>query len=268
MGANGGKEPESDFEVAVIRALRDAGFECDAQVGFAGFRIDIAIRDPQARERCVLAVECDGATYHSSRSARDRDRLRQEVLEGLGWEVMRIWSTDWYRNQKREIDRITGRLQEILAARSRAPGEPVKAEEPASEAEPAPPTTVPARPVLTIVPSPPARESARQLPLPAMPAGRPPRTERLPVGPRTLEDARDELIRFREEVIHAERPSADRTRGLLRKTMLDSLLRYRPTSAEEFRERVPQALRERTDPEQFRLYAKRVFEILEELSAS
>jgi len=61
------------------------------------------IIDPRDSSRYLLAIECDGASYHSSFSARSRDRLRQQVLEGLGWEIYRVWSTDWFRDPKREL---------------------------------------------------------------------------------------------------------------------------------------------------------------------
>ena len=89
-----GREPDSDFEVSVARALRAHGFECAPQVGVAGFYIDISIKDPTVPGRFLLGVECDGASYHSGKSARDRDRLRQEILEQPGWKIRRIWSTD------------------------------------------------------------------------------------------------------------------------------------------------------------------------------
>lgn len=82
------------------------GYNIEPQVGSAGFYIDIAVKDPGKPGRFILAVECDGASYHSSATARDRDRLRQTVLESLGWRFHRIWSTDWYRNKKHEIDRL------------------------------------------------------------------------------------------------------------------------------------------------------------------
>ena len=88
-----GKAPDSDFEVAVMEALRKAGFECEPSGrGVAGFFIDLAVKDPGCPGRYLMGIECDGATYHSAKSARDRDRLRQEVLERLGWKISRIWS--------------------------------------------------------------------------------------------------------------------------------------------------------------------------------
>lgn len=107
-----GREPDSPFEEAVLRALQAAGHRVETQVGSAGFFIDLAIVDPDKPGRYVLGIECDGATYHSARSARDRDRLRQEVLEGLGWRIHRIWSTDWFRNPERELARTAEAIEE------------------------------------------------------------------------------------------------------------------------------------------------------------
>jgi very-short-patch-repair endonuclease len=101
-------EPDFDspFEEAVARVITEAGYTYHSQVGVSGFRIDLGVINPARPGRFILGVECDGAAYHSARSARDRDRLRQEVLEGLGWKLHRIWSTDWFRNQRREADRL------------------------------------------------------------------------------------------------------------------------------------------------------------------
>jgi very-short-patch-repair endonuclease len=87
--------------------------DVDPQVGCSDFRIDLAIRHPKHKNRYVLGVECDGATYHSQRSARDRDRLRQQILEKLGWKIYRIWSTDWVRNPERIVQEIIQRVQEL-----------------------------------------------------------------------------------------------------------------------------------------------------------
>ncbi|MBT2294127.1 DUF3320 domain-containing protein [Pseudomonas fluorescens] len=111
-----GKAADSPFELEVIEALRDRNYEVEPQVGTAGYFIDIAVKDPEYPGRYVLAIECDGAAYHSSRSARDRDRLRQGVLEGLGWNFHRIWSTDWFRNPQQEITRV---VTAIEAARTK-----------------------------------------------------------------------------------------------------------------------------------------------------
>ncbi|MGR6859757.1 DUF3320 domain-containing protein [Aliivibrio salmonicida] len=110
-----GKEPDSPFEEEVISVIRGLGYKVEPQVGCAGFYIDIAVRDVSKPGRYMLAVECDGATYHSSKSARDRDRIRQSVLEGLGWRFHRIWSTDWFRNRHRETERMSDALKEAAA---------------------------------------------------------------------------------------------------------------------------------------------------------
>jgi very-short-patch-repair endonuclease len=106
-----GKATDSPFEDQVLEALRSRGYSVEPQVGTSGYFIDMAVRDPDLPGRYVLAIECDGAAYHSARSARDRDRLRQGVLEGLGWRFHRIWSTDWFRNQGQEIERTVHAIE-------------------------------------------------------------------------------------------------------------------------------------------------------------
>ncbi len=96
---------DSEFEMDVCDFLRDHGFTVDTQVGCSGFRIDLGLKKPNSSDY-VLAIECDGATYHSSKNARDRDRLRQEILERMGWNFYRIWSTDWFRNTAVEKERL------------------------------------------------------------------------------------------------------------------------------------------------------------------
>ncbi len=95
-------ENDSEFEAAVESALKSRGLDVRRQIGCSGFRIDLAVVHPNRPGRYVLGIECDGATYHSSATARDRDRLRQEILEDLGWTFCRIWSTDWVRNPERQ----------------------------------------------------------------------------------------------------------------------------------------------------------------------
>jgi len=97
---------ESPFEHAVLRRLKDRGVLVVPQVGVAGYRIDLGLCDPEKPGRFVLGVECDGATYHSAKSVRDRDRLRQEVLERLGWRIHRIWSLDWWKTPDQEFERL------------------------------------------------------------------------------------------------------------------------------------------------------------------
>lgn len=106
---------DSPFEEAVAQVIREAGFHVHSQVGVSSFKVDLGVIDPSRPGVYVLGVECDGATYHSSRSARDRDRLRQEVLEGLGWRLHRIWSTDWFRNPDRETGKLIAAIQEAVS---------------------------------------------------------------------------------------------------------------------------------------------------------
>ena len=124
-----GREADSPFEEAVAARLRTLDFDVDHQVGSAGFFIDLAVRDPDLPGRYVLGIECDGATYHSARSARDRDRLRQQVLEGLGWRIHRIWSTDWFRNPELELGKARSaiRMAQVAAAASGAASGPASA---------------------------------------------------------------------------------------------------------------------------------------------
>ena len=112
--SRGTGEVESEFELSVRDALEAHGYTVDSNVGFSGFRIDLAIHHPKVPTRYVLGVECDGAAYHSHKTARERDRLRQEVLEGLGWKIYRIWSTDWIRNPENALSRLLTRIQELL----------------------------------------------------------------------------------------------------------------------------------------------------------
>ena len=110
-----GGEPESDFERWFLSRLKSAGYEAHPQVGVAKYRIDIGVVHPDRKGSYVLGVECDGATYHSSKSARDRDRLRQDVLEGLNWKIHRVWSTDWYRDPEREFARLVQSIERLRA---------------------------------------------------------------------------------------------------------------------------------------------------------
>ena len=117
------RDPDSDFEVAVGDMLKNKGFEIEPQLGVAGFYIDIAVRNPKRRGEFLAAIECDGATYHSGKSARDRDRIRQSILESLGWKdrIWRIWSTAWFANPKLESERLLSFLDSRLTIVSSEP---------------------------------------------------------------------------------------------------------------------------------------------------
>ena len=106
------EEFDSPFEESVYELLTDFGYEIHKQVGCAGYRIDLAVVNPRSPGKYLIGIECDGATYHSSPVARDRDRLRQQVLEGLGWQIYRIWSTEWYHNRQGSIERLLKSIEE------------------------------------------------------------------------------------------------------------------------------------------------------------
>lgn len=111
-----GAEPDTPFEAGIAAEIRKLGYLVDHQVGTAGFLIDLGIRHPDRPGTYILAVECDGATYHSALWARERDRLRQEVLEHLGWKFHRIWSTDWFYRRGPELERLRAALDDALRA--------------------------------------------------------------------------------------------------------------------------------------------------------
>ena len=124
-----GEEAGSPFEEAVAESLSKLGHTVRHQIGSAGFFVDLGVVDPLRPGRYLLGIECDGATYHSARSARDRDRLRQDVLEARSWTIHRIWSTDWFRNPRRELERVDGAIKRAAQAQTavvppKAPPEP------------------------------------------------------------------------------------------------------------------------------------------------
>ena len=114
---------ESPFEESVAQALRMLGWEVVTQVGVGSFRIDLAVADPAAPGRFLAGIECDGATYHSAPTVRDRDSIRQGVLENLGWRILRLWSTDFWYDSDAAIERLHRALQsfsDVTRAGSRA----------------------------------------------------------------------------------------------------------------------------------------------------
>ena len=106
-----GRDTESPFEDAVKKALENCGWRVHPQVGVSGFRVDLGIVHPDYPGRYLAGVECDGATYHSHATARDRDRLREVILTRLGWRIRRVWSTEWWQGAKE----AAARLHEELA---------------------------------------------------------------------------------------------------------------------------------------------------------
>lgn len=102
------------FEQDVLTQLTASGLSLESQVGCSGYWIDFGVKHPTKPGRFVLAIEADGAAYHSSATARDRDRLRQDHLERLGWTFHRIWSTEWFHHREREVEKVVAAYEAAL----------------------------------------------------------------------------------------------------------------------------------------------------------
>lgn len=136
------EDADSEFERMVAGRIRSAGYDVHHQVGCSGYRIDLAVVDPTSHGRYLLGIECDGATYHRAATARDRDKLRQAVLEDLGWKLHRIWSTDWWHNSESEMEKLLASIALIKEERElelrqadipdEDPADPSNGEEPVS----------------------------------------------------------------------------------------------------------------------------------------
>lgn len=111
MAESTGRDHDSVFEEQVAKALQQRGYQVHRQVGLAGFYIDLAVADENHPGRYLVGIECDGASYHDARSARERDRLRQSVLESHGWTILRVWSTDWFQRPTQETERLIDRIE-------------------------------------------------------------------------------------------------------------------------------------------------------------
>jgi very-short-patch-repair endonuclease len=220
-----GREPDSDFEVDVAHALSQQGYGVQAQVGVAGYFLDLAVRHPHRPGRFILGVECDGASYHSAKSARDRDRLRQQVLEDKGWNIHHVWSTDWFRDPKREVDKIADRVKQLLEL------EPKEREEVSTEIQEVEVASIDGSQAAIMQEQEPAAQHE--------------------VGTTAYlseADAREELAtlaRILEETF-ADVPSEQ---SILRPELLEALLRTKPRTREEWLRKIPLELRLDTAPE-------------------
>ncbi len=216
-----GKAPDSDFEVAVINALEKHGYQCEPQVGVNGFFLDIAVRNPNKPNQFLLGVECDGATYHSAKSARDRDRLRQEILEGLGWEIHRIWSTEWFKNPEATLMPILSRLEELKQKfpYQEKDNDDIPQPEAANSSEPVENT-----------------DSEKNVPQPE------------PEQPPFEQDIEHKSLKKHLQALAAkiemEHPDVPAERRILRPAMIEVLIHFLPTSREEFLSCIPGYLRE------------------------
>lgn len=112
-GVHNNEDFASPFEEEVARAIEKLGYTVDNQVGASGYKIDLAIVNPDNGEEYILGIECDGAQYHSSYSARVNDRIRGENLRDRGWEIFRIWSQHWIRHRELIMNSLVSKLAEL-----------------------------------------------------------------------------------------------------------------------------------------------------------
>ncbi|MBR3654188.1 MAG: DUF4011 domain-containing protein [Elusimicrobia bacterium] len=103
----------SPFEESVYKVLNEKGYSVSSQVGCSNYKIDLAVRDKNNPNKFLVGIECDGPTYNSCATIRDRDRLRQEVLERLGWKMYRIWSADWFKNPTEQLEKLTKFIETV-----------------------------------------------------------------------------------------------------------------------------------------------------------
>ena len=231
------KEPDSDFEIAVMNALSRQGFECVPQVGAAGFFIDLAVRDPGMPGRYLMGIECDGATYHSSKSTRDRDKVRQGVLEGQGWTIRRIWSTDWFKNPAAELKPIVEELKKMSTPVSKRPQEENKLLKIDTD-------NTDHTEIHSTADSSETPESFK------------------------MQSLDQRLSRFAANVIAQRFPGTAEDRRLLRPEMLERLVMEKPTSQEDFTVFIPGYLRTHTEPCEADTFLNDVLEIIAEYEDS
>ena len=250
-----GADADSDFEIEVADRLRARGYVVDYQVGVSGYKIDLGVRHPDHPERYLAGVECDGATYHRSKSARDRDRLREEVLNDKGWDIVRIWSTDWFDNPSLQTTRLLEKLEllrrkpavdrseyTIVTEAAQPASEPAVIDEPAPDAPPAP-------------------EGDEELPAQ-------PTTDAGWQGNASLMETEcfEALRQFRDQVIASEMADWEPHRSILRDAMIETFVRQRFVEPDDWFEKVPGYLRQGTNPIEKTRYLDRICDIVGRLN--
>jgi len=200
---------DSPFEESVYQLLRDIGVKAIPQVGVSGYFIDLAVKAEESDDY-ILAIECDGATYHSSKSARDRDRLKEEVLTRLGWKVYRIWSTDWFKNRDNEVAKLIKVIK----------GEQLKYSEKCQSK------------IHRTIENNVDKKSHTKTDLKT----------------NLLFDVKGKLLQLRDEEISKEFKID--VRCILSPVMLDQFIKHKPLDMDEFRKKIPLKLRESINPEQ------------------
>jgi very-short-patch-repair endonuclease len=162
VAASGAAAAAGEFESDVAARLAELGIMVVPQFGVGGYRVDFAAAHPDDPSRMILAIEADGASYRDSGSVRDRDRLRKEHLERLGWRVHRLWSTSWFTDPETELAKLRAAYDSAVQASPPAPPPPdpeppspapppSDTPEPPSPAPP-PPDASPAQPASPSVP--------------------------------------------------------------------------------------------------------------------
>lgn len=242
VGSETGLGPDSPFETAVADRLRAAGYQVDFQVGVSKFRIDLAVRHPDDLSVYLAGIECDGAAYHSSKNARDRDRLRELVLNEMGWTLIRVWSTDWFAEPSLQTQRLVKRIEDLRKSRPprtnsstaglelpeatlRSPVSTPSALDDIKTADAeAPSALVQIEPILANVPLQP-------------PSGRPNNTV-------------EALLLFRETEIRPQVPGYEPSRSILRDAMIECFIAQKVTEEREWFTRVPMFMRQGTNPKE------------------
>ena len=129
-------EETNDFEDSICEAIKSNGYMAEPQVGVGKYRIDIGVKDPKNPDKYLLGIECDGATYHSSRTARDRDIIREEILNDMGWKLYRVWSTDWFNDRDGALKRMLDHIASVVRGRDKTAKKTVREEEVISKPAP------------------------------------------------------------------------------------------------------------------------------------
>lgn len=242
---NTNRAPDSDFEIAVAEAMRAQGFECVPQVGVRGYFIDIGVVDPRDKNKFIVGIECDGAAYHSSASARERDRLRQEILEKLGWKILRVWSTDWYQNSNAIIRYLVEEINHICQTEVSCSDQDESMNETDNYHQSV------EKEIIKYF----AEKSSTE-------------TEQ---DEEKVEKSYQELFRFDDiesslkhiaQEIAKKYPDTDPDKRLLRPNMMNYFLVNRPINTEEFLSTCPQSLRSGTSVDEAKDYLSTVFQTL------
>lgn len=240
------EEADSPFETSVAGALRALGHDVALQVGVAGYRIDIAVRHPEEPDRFVLGIECDGATYHRAKSARDRDRLRQEALERLGWRLTRVWSTDWFHDPISQTKRLS---REISAALTQQPsGARPRRRLVEETSAPASPEAV--RPDAQLGVGQQAVPPAQPVSATTLKRVPPPDGARDSIGAAKPITLREALVAFREGIIMRDFPGSEPGRCILRDPMIELIIKTSLDDPTDFHSKIPEFHRTRTDGRQ------------------